>query len=368
MANKQKKKHRWIFPLCLVLYAAIFLGFTAWGLDQFWDYMEAYELSQPKLAMDNHMQQVDMDYLISHGTAEAYKMVDQKIQSEDDCREYVASTLEGKISYAQRLSECSETRMVYMVLCGDRAVCKVTLKPQEPDQYGFTPWTVVDETFDFSYLENGTSTATITVPHDYPVSIGNATLDTSYLVKTRIHYEPLEEFYDSYDLPYMVTYESGPFFGALEMNVTDPEGNPVTIDENTDMNAFLGNCTAEEEEALQTLVTSFIKGYVDFTSCAGGKPERNYTNLSKFIVKKSDLDHRLYEAISGFTWINDRHSTISEQTVHYYVSLGEDRYMCDVTYEVDTMLHTGPAHEVNNLKLIILSTDKGLLVESMIVY
>lgn len=366
MAKQQRKKRRWIFPLCLLIYAVVFLGFTAWGLDKFWDYMEAYELSQPKLAMDAYMQQVDKDYLIDNGAAAVIKSIDLNIQSEQACREYIANTLTGEISYAQRLSECTDTRLVYMVLCGDRAVCKVTLKPQAPDEYGFTPWQVVGEDFDFSYIT--TSTASITVPHNYPVYIGDACLDSSYLIMTRIHYEPLEEFYNSYDLPYMVTYQSGPFLGELEMRVTDPEGLSVTIDENTDMNVFLSNCTDEETAQLEPLVEAFVSGYVDFTSCAGGNPERNYNNLSTLIVKKSDLANRLYEAIGGLTWINDRHSEISSLTVNYYVNLGESRYLCDVTYEVDTMLHTGPAHETASLKLIIVITDDGPKVESMTTY
>ena len=366
MAKTQKKKRRWIFPLCLLIYAALFLGFTAWGLDKFWDYMEAYELSQPKLAMDAYMQQVDVDYLVDNGATSVIRSIDHNIQSEQACREYIANTLTGDIRYAQRLSECTDTRLVYMVLCGDRAICKVTLKPQAPDEYGFTAWRVVDEAFDFSYITS--NTASITVPHNYPVYIGDACLGNSYIIRTRIHYEPLDEFYDSYELPYMVTYQSGPFLGELELRVTDPDGQSVIIDESTDMNSFLGNCTEEETAKLQPLVDAFVSSYVDFTSCAGGNPTRNYTALSKYIVKKSDLANRLYEAISGLTWINDRHSTISSLTVNHYVNLGEERYLCDVTYEVDTMLHTGLAHETASLKLIIVITDDGPKVESMTTY
>lgn len=366
MAKKQKKKRFWPFLLGMLIYALIFLGATAWGLGEFWDYIEAYELSRPETAINDYMGQVDVDYLCDGGVDAVAAMVDPGIQSEAACREYMAGTLSGDIRHAKKLSECTDERMVYMVLCGDRAICKVTLTPQPADEYGFTPWQVTEEDFDFSYIH--TDTARITVPYNYPAYIGDARLDDSYIIESDIHFEAVESLYDTYSPPYMVTYESGPFLGDLEFIVTDPAGVPVVIDEDTDMSRFLSNCTPEETAQLNTLVEGFVHRYVDFTSNANNALQQNYDGLRALVMPGCELATRLYHAMDGLSWTRDRQADVTQLTVNHYVSIGQDRYLCDVHYEVDTVLHDGLSHEITNVQFIIAATENGLLVESMNIY
>lgn len=366
MAKKPKQKRFWKFLIGMLIYALVFLGAAAFGLDKFWDYIEAYELSRPETAMNTYMQQVDIDYLCNGGSGPILAAVDHNIQSEQACRDYIKATLTGQLRYAIKMSECTENKMVYMVMCGDKSVCKVTLIPGPADQYGFTPWKVVEQVFDLSYIQP--SAVSITVPHNYPVYIGDALLDASYITETNIHYKEIDAYYAAYSPPYLVTYQSGAFLGELEFRVTDPAGNPVSIDEATDMTVFLNNCTAEELAEINPLTEAYVQGYVDFLSCANNNPEQNYHRLSKLLVPDCDLAHRFRDAVRGMTWISDRHSEISSLVVNRQVNLGHDRYLCDVTYEVDTRLHNGTSHEITNAHLIIALTDSGMKVENMTIY
>lgn len=367
MAKSGKKRSFGWFLLGMFLYAVLFLGLTAWGLSHFWDYIAAYEQSRPETAMNAYMDQVDHEYLYSKSTASTVA-IDWNLQNAQLYHDHVMESLEGDISYAKKLSECSDSQNVYMLLCGKRTIGKVTLTPLAADEYGFTPWEVSEESFDFSYLMADTSYITITVPHDYPVYVDGIALSSNYVIGSET-YKELEEFYDSsLTLPYLYTYQAGPFLGEMKVTVTDPNGNPVVIDEATDMSAFLDNCTQEEDTKLQSFVSEFLPKYVDFTSNAGGNPQRNYNRLVAYMIPKSDLADRMYESVSGLKWITDRKSKISSITFNHCIDVGLQRYLCDVTYAVDTSDFNGAVQAVVSLKLIILETDNGFKVEGMTSY
>lgn len=363
MVKKTKKRSILKFSIGMAVYAVVFLVAAALGLNKFWDYIAAYEASRPENTMEAYMQQVDADYLCRGGEGQILAAVDQNIQSADQVRAYILSTLTGEIRYAQKMSESTDTQQVYMVMCGKQAICKVTLTAQAADEYGFTPWTVTGEDFDLSYIK--TSTLSITVPSDYPVYLGDVQLSSSYITRENIPYPTISQYYTDYTPPYMVTYTSGAFLGELHFRVTDPSGQEVTIGSDTDMTAFINNCTEEQISQMDPLVQSYLKRYVDFLSCAGNNPEANYQKLREVLVPDCDLEHRFRDAVRGLTWISDRKSTISSTVFNHWVDLGDGKFLCDVTYEVDTKLHDGMAHEVTTLHLIITETAKGLKVEIM---
>lgn len=363
MVNKHKKKSFLKFGIGMAIYAIVFLIAAAIGLSKFWDYIAAYEASRPENTMNAYMQQVDAEYLCRGGEGTILATVDQNIQSADQVRSYILGTLTGEIRYAKKMSESNDTQQVYMVMCDKQTVCKVTLTAQAADQYGFTPWAVTGEDFDLSYIK--TSTASITVPSDYPVYLGDTRLDSSYITQDHIPYQAIAQYYKDYTPPYMVTYTSGPFLGELTFRVTDPSGQAVEISKDTDMTVFLDNCTDDIISQLEPLAQGYLKRYVDFLSCAGNNPEANYQKLREVLVPDCDLEHRFRDAVRGLTWISDRRSTISSTTFNHWVDLGNGKYLCDVTYEVDTKLHDGIAHEITTLHLIITQTDNGPKVEIM---
>lgn len=359
----KKKKRTWVFPLCMAVYAVIFLALTGFGLNQFWAYMEAYEASRPEVALNGYMQKVDAEYICNGGASAVLEDIDLRVQSEEVCLDYIRNTLTEPISCAKNRKESNDNHLVYMILCGKQTVGKITLTPQAADKYGFTPWQVTEECFDLSYIKS--NTATITVPSGYWVSIDGVLLDDSYITETNIPFAVLEGYYEDYTPPYMVTYRSGAYLGEPKFEVANRDGQSVTIDENTDLESLISNCTAEESEQLTSLVESFVGSYVDFTSCADNDLMGHYNRLAALLVPDCELKTRLYGAIAGLSWTSDRHSEITALEIHHRVNLGNDRYLCDVTYEVDTQLHNGTSHEVTKVHFLITNTDNGMRVEGM---
>ena len=53
-----KKRGGWGFAIFMILYAVAVLGAAAWGLNKFWDYMDAYEVSRVKNTIEAYMEEL----------------------------------------------------------------------------------------------------------------------------------------------------------------------------------------------------------------------------------------------------------------------------------------------------------------------
>lgn len=362
-----KKRKRWGLRLAvgMILYAVVFLALTAYGLKEFWKFIDAYEQSRNSIAIDGYMEKVTEDYLCDQA-AELIATIDHNIQSEEECREVVRNTVAEGVRYARKSAECTDTREVYVLRSGKQVVGQFVIEAQAADEYGFTPWKVTEESFDFSFLVG--EPVSISAPENFPVYVNGTQLDSSYVTASGMEFTDLEEFYEDFDLPTIVTYEAGPFLGNFPMEVTDPDGNPVTIDESTDMNGFLDNCTEEEEESLRLFMEDYIERYVGFAGLANGTLMDNYRNLLEVIVEDSVLASRLHESLQGQAYAHSQKDDVMSIEYHHIIRIEEGRYICDVTYLVDTINQHGNIQTTNNIKVVVVQTDDGLKVETMTAY
>lgn len=365
MAKIEKKKRHWIFPIALLIYAVLFLGATAYGLDQLWNYMDAYEQSRPHIALDAYMEKLSPDY-VCDASSDLIAQIDHHIQSKENCRQIIREALSGGFTYAKKTGECTENRQVYVLRSGDQVIGTMEMERSGDTVHGFTAWVVTRDSFDLSFLL--TEPITVTVPSDYPVYINGSLLGQEYITEHNIQYAELAEFYKDYSLPYMVAYEAGPFLGEPQLTVTDPETNEVTLNEPAGPSAFLNNCTENETTRLDTIVDAYIRSYVDFTSCTGNDSKANYHQLAQYMVPNGDLSKRMYAALDGLYWVSDRGAVLSAIDIHHYINIGGGRYMCDVTYVVDTRDYSGAVQTTSNVKIIFLETENGLKAETMTSY
>ena len=367
MAKHLRKPGFKRFFLGLTIYAVVFLVLAFLGLTVFWDFIDAYELSRPKNAVAPYVEQLTPEQMAAADTA-LLAQIDHNIQSEEACKEFIAGSLTQDITYAQNVAESSDTQLVYMILHGGKAIGKVTLGTEEADSYGFTPWKVIDSSFDFSHLV-GTG-ASITVPYDFTVYANGVALDSSYITQDNIPYEVLKDYYASYQLPHMVTYTVDPILGDILLTAQDKNGNQVTVDENTDLTVYMDNCTESERKAAADFLEPFLRRYVAFTSNYGGNTNtgNNYYTLLNYLVPGGDMAKRMAQALDGLYWARDSVSVITDTQIHHTVNLGDGHFLCDVTYTVKAEVYRDDPITVNNAKVILKQTEKGLLVESLMVY
>lgn len=371
MAKKNRRKQKGMgFAIFMVVYALVFLTATGFGLRWFWGYMDAYEASRPHIAIDKYMANLSKDRIVSSCDVILEK-ADLNIQSEEECRGFLMDTISGEITYARKASACTDTRQTYVLRSGNRVIGSFTIEATEPDEYGFTPWVFREEQFDLSDLM-GTETVSVTVPEGYGVYVNGVKLDEGYIIDTETRrYEAFEELYGIYEVPELVlcTYEAGPFLNAqYQMEVYDPNGKPFTMDENFDENDLINITDSTLLEDLDAFLEEYVEVYVIFAGCANDDRIANYKRMMEYVVADSTFAQRMADALDGMQFAQSMGDEVDTIRVNQYTTLSEGRYMCDVTYLVNTTGREGVVQTTNNVKIIIVRSGSKLLVESMISY
>lgn len=372
MAKKMKKQRKkrgfkW-FAFGMVVYAVVFLGAVAFGLKYLWSFLAAYEATRPDHAIEAYMEQLTVEH-ICDSAAELIAQIDHNIQGEDECRSVILSALDGEITYARKAAECTETKQVYVLRCNKQVIGSFAIESGAVDEYGFASWSQTEESFDLSFLI-GNSVST-TVPAQYPVYVNGVQLDTSYVTgEETTPYGLFDEFYDDYDLPSYVTYtyEAGPFLGELEIHATDLEGNAFQLDDSFDSNVLIDNCSETEVQEMDAFVNEFIKRYVAFTGSANRSRYDNFDKVAELVVPGTTFLQRMEDAIEGLYFAQSKGDEIDSITINQRYKIEDGKYLCDVTYLVNTTGFEGVVQTDNNAKIILVESGDGLLVETMISY
>lgn len=362
----QKQRKGWGFAIFMILYALVVLAAAAWGLSKFWDYMDAYEHSRIKNTMDAYMEEVTPQYVCDR-SGDLIDSIDHYLQSEEDCKQVILDFLSGGITYARKTSECTDTCTVYVLRSGGKVIGQVELVPQDEARYGFTPWVVKGDSFDLSFLIG--SPATITVDHTMQVYAGSVLLDNSYVTETGLEYEAVEDFYGELELPYKLSYTAGPILGQTVLHAMDADGNILTITQESDLDPYLNNCTEAVHAELDAFNQDFTNRYVRYLTSRKDNRQHNYEQLMSLLVDGSSLEMRVSNAYEGLEFGQSQSDTIVRFSSNHIIDLGNDKYLCDITYEVDSLGRDGELHRsVNNAWLFLVRTDSGLKAERLLSY
>ena len=354
------------FAKGMVIYAVIFLAIAVAGLAVFWNFIDAYEQSRPMNAVKEYVASLTADDFCE-GSQELLNQLDSNIQSREEACDVIRAAVTEPLSYAKKTGESTEDRQVYVVRSGKQVIGQFVISAGQEDKFGFRNWSVSDSSFDFSYLMG--EDVSVTVPKEYVVKCNGAVLDEQYISATGIKYSLLKEFYDDYDLPELVTYTvGGNVLGSAKMETLDASGNAVSLADGLDVNTLLASCDEEMADRIHTFTNDFLYAYVAFTSSSTGSVSYNYVQVIKYLVPNGELAKRLYTAIDGLQYAQSWGDAIKEITINRMVDLGENRYLCDVTYMVDNYSKSGLTTTENNLKLFIVDGDYGLRIEAMTRY
>lgn len=364
MANKRNstKKSWLIFSICLSVYVIAALVAMIFGLDFLWKYMAAYEDGRPSHGIESYIETVTPEY-ICEKSADLIAKIDHHVQSEESCRQVIMDAVSDKIRYVKILSETTDKKIVYQIYSGSAVIGRAEMTMVGEPEYGYAPWQVTSDSFDLSFLlaEN----VGVTVPSNFPVYVNGNLLTEDYIIDQGIRYSILEEVYDDYSLPTMVTYEAGPFLTDATLEVTDPDGNPIVIDEDTDMNSLLPACSESELQQLDQIINDYILDYVAFVSVSKSDTYGNYERLRAHMVTGGELEKRMRAAIDGLYWVSDRYAVVKDITTSHYMKMDDGKYLCDITYVVQTNTYSGPSESTNHIKMVFVETAYGLRAEYM---
>ena len=350
------------FVAGMVIYAVVFLALVGFGLSFFWKFIDAYECSRPINTVKAYMNQLTVEQMCA-ASDDLYARVDQNLQSRDQFDQVIRDAVVGEFSYAKKSSESTEERQVYVIRSEKQPVGQYAITAGEEDRFGFRVWQVTEESFDFSYLLG--ASAGITVPAEYQVRVNGNLLDSNYITQQNIEYTALEGFYDDYQLPVMVSYIVDSLLGEIVLEVTDVDGNAVTITEETDLNSLLPECSAEKVNAVTEFANAFIGQWVIFSASTNDTKAYNYHNIRPYLSSDGVLEQLLYTALDGFTYAQSNSDTLQNVTINRITPVETDKYVCDVTYIVRTVGRQGPVDTTSNMKLMIATESGSLKLKSM---
>lgn len=354
------------FAIAMIVYAVVFLLLAGAGLTFFWDYMEAYESSRPKVAINAYMQSLTEEHICDL-SQELIDQVDHNIQTEEQCRAYIMDAI-GEISYAKKSKESSDMRQVFVLRTHNKVIGEFSIVARPDGKYGFSPWYFENESFDISTLDLFGEGYQTMVPFDHTVTVNGFALTGDYITEDKIAYEEIEEYYDDFELPYRVVYSVAPIMGQMEAVVTDPSGKAVSFDENTDWTPYFHNCTENEREELETFIAEFLNRYITYTGSRKNSRYVNYYRLIPYVVMESDFGFRLENAIGGLEFGQSTYFEVTSIKTNHQVCLEEGRYLCDISYEVDIGGNDGVVRDYKDAKIIVVRTEEGLKVESVNIY
>ncbi len=359
MAENKRKFFSRKFLTALAVYLLILLAAVGIGLFWFYRFMAAYEETRPKTAAENYIAQLNADYILRR-CPEFFDGLDTRVQSREESVQRVWSAIEN-MTFARQYT--AGDGLTYVLKSGNQAFCTVDFARSDEKVMGFSRWEVSRESFNFDWLLRRTE---LTVPRDYTVSCGGVALDKSYVNQDNIEYDLLREFYDDFDnLPTMTSYRTGNYVGELELQVLDGDGAPVDAADLSQAR-FADNCSAEEKARIKDFVDEYINSYVSFLSSSRGGAA-NYERLSHLTVPDSDLISRISQAVGGLGFSHS-HDSIQSIALNEVMNVGGGRYVCSVTYLVETLGRRDYVTTTNNTKLVIFSTDSGLRAAAQALY
>lgn len=339
----------------MLLYALVFFALLLGAIRPLWQYLAAYEDSGANKAMDRYVQSFDEAHIraVSEGF---FAQLDLGLQDEEQAFREVARSMSGPLHYA--LKGADELHATYAVRSDTRSLGSVKLCKEPDPAFGFSPWQIESESFDFSWLLGSDE---ITVPDDWTVYCNGTQLDESYRVGEKQPYEMLADFYgDSrFQLPYRVSYRVENVVGEAPFTMTDRNGNGVGRPENYSEAELLANCSEQEQEQIKKLLDDFLPRYIRCLSNSNGNAYDNYKALKPYVVAGSDIDRRVIDNMEGQTWAQSRGDTVEEREDHLLMKLGNGYYLADISYLLDTVGHQGHVKSLNNARILMSWTDEG---------
>ncbi len=362
--TKQKKRKFPVFPLCMLIYGIVFLLAALIGLKYFWNYIEAYEVSRPHIATDAYMEQLTVDYICQKSDS-LLEEIDPTIQTREEGLQVMKNALKEPFTCSKWVNQSTDKKLVYVLRSGAQIIGTFEMEPVKEGSYGFHPWTVTGDSFDLSFLlKPGFE---VTAPHDAQVFVGGKLLGSENIAEKDIPYEELSDLYDTHSLPTRIRYSVGTHLGDLPVHAISAQGSPIDLDANPAV--FLNNCTGAEKKALEEITGQYIDAYVRFTCKTDDALQANFDHLRKFMVSGGQLEQRMRKSFGGLEWVKDRQASIQSLDIHHLVSIGEGRYICDVTCNYKSLNDKGDIVPGKlNMKITFLETANGLRAEAMLIY
>ncbi len=354
----EKRNRRRSFGWVMLLYALVFLALLPALLRPLWRYLAAYEQSGPDKAMERYLESLDEEKIRAL-SADFLEGLELRWQTGEQAFEAVKKAMSGELRYTLKSSDVDLRHASYNIRSAERLLGTVSIARGEDPRFGFAPWAVESESYDFSWLLGGDE---ITVPEDWTVRCNGVTLGEEDRVGEPIPYELLAELYgdERFALPVQVTYRVEGVVGEAPLTLWDREGREVPRDAERSEFELLANCGGDERERIAALLDGFLQRYIDCLSNASRNVQGNYNALKPYIVSGSDIDRRVRDNMEGQAWAHSGGDTVTARDDLLMMDLGGGYYLAVLDYTLDTVGNRGHVESVNRVMVLMSDTADGL--------
>lgn len=232
-SEKKAKKSR--FFKGLAIYFLIMIGVVLIGSGIWWEYVEAYENSQPERSAEQIVAGFD-SYLCELIKQTCKENSLSKYESFDSVyNEMLKPSFYDEFSFKKYSKEFTTQNPVYIVYCGEKAVAKLTLEKGRVEAFGLQRWNIKSTELLADVSELEPMSVTVKIPEGAVLYINGTKAEGEEPVGKE-KYEDVSEYEkDSADIPQLLVYKFDGFYRNPDIKAFDKnEDMLVTVKEDGD--------------------------------------------------------------------------------------------------------------------------------------
>lgn len=356
------KKH--IFWKVYAGFVAFAVIVSAVAITFFWNYLKAYEKSQPRYEVENVLE------LFKNGnTDELMKYMDYKVSSfetEETVRDYVNSLLgEGDWMYTKDFLAFSEDSQGYIIKKNSVKVATITIKKSDKKgSFNTAKWQLVSVS---DVLKS--STYTVTAPSNATVSVNGIKLDASFITENNIAVSGISNVTKYTSVPGMVKYTIPELIAKPKLTaVGGVYGNELASTSTDNYNTqFAFESNSEFIKTQETFITELSKKYSLYVT-----NDLSFSAISSYIKKDSSAYSFLKTIANANIWYAPHSSTnFVNMSVHDAQIYSSECYSCEVSYTMQVVSSVASANKVyeypTNLKYYFVKSGNSWYVADMMI-
>lgn len=308
-----------------------------------WNYAAAYEMAQPKGAMNAYMED-EFEDLLAASIADYSQERADAYQTTEEVSAVLTEKLAGQDWTYRKSKDYSSAAPVYTLYCGETAMGSAALRSNEAGltDFGLAPWEVELAGLDMEQMEK---TVTIVAPADCKVKLNGAAVKDA--AETAAFYPDFAQYAETIKQPMeLVVYQVPMCIDEIEIDCGD-----LNLVEGEEPYTYFAIAEPDEQTVttLETLAPRFAEAYLKYTSNAG-----TYYNVTQFVAPGSELLERLYKSRDGMSWVHYTTGKIVKCEV------GEISYFGNAaTYDVEYVLDLKSGEMAGNMHVICVHADYG---------
>lgn len=355
--KEKRKKSKWLgFILGMVIYALVVVLLASVGLKFLWDFAEEYERERPSYRMNDYVSSLDENH-VKRIAVSFVSSLDHNIQSDEDAYAEIWRCFVGGVRYRQISTDDNGQNVVYKIFNSEHELGTVTLV-KNGEGLGEKTWSVGEEEYDFSFLINSER---FIVPNHWVVRCGERRLGVQYIIDPRVEYSFLHEFYDrEFPMPYLAEYEISNYIGDPKIRFFDADGVEQPRFTLTDGRDQILRVSGSTKTTFRAFANNFIPLYVNCLSNVSRSAGVNYQRIRPYLVPGGDLDVRLQAAFGGQAFAQSNGTDIRDIVVNDVYNLGNEYFIADLSYTVDTYSAKGVSSSDTNMYLVVYRDDENL--------